>query len=138
MKAEAETAKVELTKAQEAELERVCKSEAASVRLIGVADDDLAEALFALKKSDAALAEQMLAILRTAHEQVKKSGLFDILGSSAPAPDSVQGRVLALAEELVTKSEGKLSLEQAKAQIWKSEPELFAEYSKEHQDRKKG
>ena len=129
-----EEAVTKLTKAQSEELERISLEKARKVALIGVGHEDLAALLLKAQTVDPELAEQLYKILATANEQVKKSGLFDVIGTTAPAPDSPLGRIEAIAREAVEKSEGKLTFEQAKAAAWKDNPELYAEYSKEHRE----
>jgi len=130
-----EEAVTKLTKAEAEQLERVSLEKARKVALIGVKNEDLAALLVKTQKADPELAEQLFAILKTANDQVRASGLFDVLGTTAPAPDSPEGRIEAIARESIAKSEAGLSFEVAKAQAWKDHPELYAEYQKSHKER---
>ena len=124
---EIDDTKTQLTKSQEAELVRVCKSEAQSVRQVGIGDEELTSLLIEAKKYDPAFAAKLLTILKTANEQIKKSGLFDIFGSAAAAPDSARGKIEAIAVAKVAKNAG-MSLAVARGEAWKEHPELFNEY----------
>jgi len=124
-----------LTKAEEAEIKRECVEKAQRVPLLGVEKDALAELLRKARTMDSALADELYNILKAAHEQVKKSGLFDVIGTSMAAPDSPLGRIEAIAKEKVEKSEGKLTIQKARAEAWKENPELATEYQAEHEER---
>ena len=73
--------------------------------------------------------DKLMALLDSCEEQVKKSKFFEEIGSSIPSEGSPEGKVDALAKELITKSTGKLSMVEAQAEIWKAHPELMKEYA---------
>lgn len=84
------------------------------------------------EKLEKAEAERLHQWLKAANERIEKGALFAELGRSAPASTgSVYERVRKMAEELVQKSERKLTIEQAMDDVLKQNPELEAEYLKE-------
>ena len=67
--------------------------------------------------------EKLEALFKATDEQLKQAGFFKEIGSAIPDEDSAEGKVEAMAKEMVEKGEAE-NLVIARAKIWKSHPEL--------------
>jgi len=67
--------------------------------------------------------EKLEALFKATDEQLKQAGFFKEIGSAIPDEDSAEGKVEAMAKEMVEKGEAE-NLVVARAKIWKSHPEL--------------
>lgn len=90
---------------------------------------ELGQLFMDLREIEQATKDKLVALLDSCEEQVKKSRFFEEIGSSLSAEDSPEGEVDALAREMVTKSDGKLSMIEAQAEVWRERPDLMKEYA---------
>ncbi len=71
--------------------------------------------------------------MKEASEALKGSALLKSAGSDAPdAGGSAWDKVEKMAREFVEKSDGTLSMEQARIRVMDSNPKLYQEYLSEH------
>lgn len=99
---------------------------------LGEKEDELAQRLYDMKKSNEANYDAYIAILEKSLGIVEKSGLFTEIGKSAGNADngSVQSKVEAKAQDLM-KSDSTLDYNTAIAKAWE-DPALLAEYDTEY------
>lgn len=83
------------------------------------------------RKVKQTLAASFERLLKSVEEVVKASELLRPRGSDQPMPGSALGKITQMAEALVQKGAGKLTQEQAWAQVVKANPGLYKEYRKE-------
>lgn len=102
---------------------------------LGEKEDELAQTLYDMKKSNEANYDAYIKILDKSLDMVNKSGLFTEIGKSAHgvAGDTL-GRVEAIASEIM-KSDTTMTREQAVAKAWIDHPELVAEYDNEYRSK---
>ena len=101
---------------------------------LGEDPDELAETLYALKKSDnPANYEAYLGVLDRSLDLVNKSGLFAEIGKSGhgAGDGSVQSRVEAAASE-IQKADPGLTRAAAVAKAWEAHPDWIVEYDQEY------
>ena len=101
---------------------------------LGEKEDELAERLYDMKKSNEANYEAYVAVLDKSLGLVEKSGLFTEIGKSSGAYGMASGaanRVEAIADEIM-KSNPEMTRTHAIAKAWEDHPELIAEYDKEY------
>lgn len=101
---------------------------------LGENEDELAQTLYDMKKSNEANYDAYISVLDKSLGLVEKSGLFAEIGKSTGAYGSTAGtvgKVEAIASEIL-KSEPTMSYEAAIAKAWEQNPELIAEYDKEY------
>jgi hypothetical protein len=105
---------------------------AESFGTVPMAKDELAGLLRIVDESDAEGAyESLTRLLAGVGQLVEKSEAFQELGGSGEAEDSqpgVMGKIDALADSYVQKSEGKITKEKAIAEVLKSNPALYTEW----------
>lgn len=100
---------------------------------LGEKEDELAQRLYDMKKSNPANYDAYIAILEKSLGMVEKSGLFAEVGKSFsgnPAGGTV-AKVEAKADEIM-KSDSSLTREEAIAKAWIDNPELIREYDEEY------
>lgn len=100
---------------------------------LGEKEDELAQRLYDMKKSNPANYDAYVAILDKSLGMVAKSGLFAEVGKSfsgTPAGGAV-AKVEAAANEIM-KSDASLTRDEAIAKAWIDHPELVAEYDAEY------
>lgn len=98
---------------------------------LGEKEDELANTLYEMKKSNESNYNAYIAILDKSLGLVEKSGIFAEIGKSAPASTgSVLDKIDAAATE-IQKSEN-CSRFVAVAKAWENHPELIAEYDAEY------
>lgn len=100
---------------------------------LGEKEDELAQTLYEMKKSNEANYNAYIAILDKSLGLVEKSGVFAEIGKNATGTGSgsVQEKVNAKAAE-IQKADPSCSYEMAIAKAWESSPELMAEYDAEY------
>ena len=101
---------------------------------LGKKEDDLAQTLYDMKKSNEANYNAYVAILDESLAMVQKSGLFAEVGKSAGGYSTAGGavaKVEAAANEIM-KSDASLSRDEAIAKAWIDHPELVREYEAEY------
>lgn len=101
---------------------------------LGKKEDELAQTLYEMKKSNEANYNAYIAILDESLGLVEKSGLFAEVGKSAGAAGATGGAVEkaeAKAREIM-KSDPGIDYTTAIAKAWEENPELFDEYDAEH------
>ena len=104
---------------------------------LGEKEDELAQTLYDMKKSNEANYNAYIAVLDKSLGLVEKSGLFAEIGKSAGAYGSAGGtaeKVEGIAQEIM-KSDSSMTREQAIAKAWEDHPELVAEYDKEYRSK---
>lgn len=128
VKAEFLRMKKSLDEAEDREMEALAKK----YELLGNKPEELAPILKSLKQAEDGSYEKVLGILDDSLAAVEKSGLFSEIGKSGHAAggSGAVAKAEAKAEEL-RKSRPELTKEQAMAEVWKSNPELMAEYEEE-------
>lgn len=100
---------------------------------LGEKEDELAQRLYDMKKSNPANYDAYIAILEKSLGMVEKSGLFSEVGKSFsgnPAGGAV-AKVEAAANEIM-KSDSSLTREEAIAKAWIDHPEFVREYDAEY------
>ena len=100
---------------------------------LGKNENELAQTLFDMKKSNEANYNAYIAILDESLGIVEKSGIFAEIGKSAggnATPAGAVGKIEAAASEIM-KSDSSLTREQAIAKAWEDNPDLAMEYEKE-------
>lgn len=101
---------------------------------LGEKEDELAERLYEMKKSNEANYNAYIDVLDKSLDLVEKSGIFTEIGKSGAAYGSArgpEGKIEAIASE-IRKSNPEMSYEQSVAKAWENNPELIAEYEKEY------
>ena len=99
---------------------------------LGKKEDELAQTLYDMKKSNEANYNAYIAILDESLGLVEKSGVFAEIGKSATGtPGTVVDKVEQAAGEIM-KSDATVTREQAIAKAWTDHPEWFAEYDAEY------
>lgn len=101
---------------------------------LGKKEDELAQRLYDMKKSNEDNYNAYVAILDESLAMVEKSGLFAEIGKSAGAHSTAGGavaKVEAAANEIM-KSDSSLTREEAVAKAWIDHPELVREYEAEY------
>lgn len=99
---------------------------------LGKKEDELAQTLYDMKKSNQANYDAYVAILDESLAMVEKSGLFTEIGKSAGGTGNgtVQSKVEAKAQEIM-KSDSNMDYNTAIAKAWE-DPALLAEYDSEY------
>jgi ABC-type thiamine transport system substrate-binding protein len=112
-------------------LTREFVAKAAEVNLVGKADE-VGDMLKAIAKTDSALADKVMGILKTAHARIQESGLFTEIGKENPsgAVTSAYDKIVAKAAEL-RKTSPALTEAQAFTKVYDSDSELREQYLKE-------
>lgn len=101
---------------------------------LGEKEDELAQRLYDMKKSNPANYDAYVAILDKSLGIVEKSGLFTEVGKSAGGYSTAGGavaKVEAAANEIM-KSDSSLTREEAVAKAWIDHPEFVREYDEEY------
>ena len=100
---------------------------------LGEKEDELAQTLYDMKKSNEANYNAYIAVLDKSLGMVEKSGLFAEIGKSASgsATGGVEAKVEAKANEIM-KADPNISRTDAIAKAWENSPELMAEYDAEY------
>lgn len=101
---------------------------------LGEKEDELAQTLYEMKKSNEANYDAYIAVLDKSLGLVEKSGIFTEIGKSGAAYGSsggTLGKVEAIASE-IQKADPAISREAAIAKAWETNPELIAEYEREY------
>lgn len=105
---------------------------------LGEKEDELAETLYEMKKSNSANYDAYIAVLDKSLDLVEKSGIFTEIGKSGAAYGATYGqatgtvgKVESIASE-IQKSDPNLSREAAIAKAWEQNPDLIAEYEAEY------
>jgi len=103
---------------------------------LGEKEDELAQTLYDMKKSNEANYDAYIAVLDKSLDLVEKSGIFTEIGKSGAAYGSnygggTVGKVESIASE-IRKSNPEMSYEASIAKAWESNPELIAEYEAEY------
>ena len=108
---------------------------------LGEKEDELAERLYEMKKSNEENYEAYIEVLDKSLDLVEKSGIFTEIGKSGAAygasygqASGTVGKVEAIASE-IRKSNPDISYETSIAKAWESNPELIAEYEREYAGR---
>ena len=106
--------------------------------VLGEDEQQLAETLYELKKSNEANYDAYINVLDKSLDLVEKSGIFTEIGKSGAgygATGGTIGKVEAIASE-IRKSNPEIGYEQSIAKAWEQNPELIAEYDREYSRRK--
>ena len=101
---------------------------------LGENEEELAQTLYDMKKSNEANYEAYINVLDKSLNLVEKSGIFAEIGKSGAAygaSGGTIGKVEAIASE-IRKSNPEMSYEASIAKAWENNPELIAEYEKEY------
>ena len=101
---------------------------------LGEKEDELAQRLYDMKKSNPSNYEAYVAILDKSLGMVEKSGLFTEVGKSFSGGNTAGGavaKVEAAANEIM-KSDSSLTREEAIAKAWIDHPEYVREYEAEY------
>ena len=103
--------------------------------VLGKKEDELAQTLYDLKKSDQKAYDSYVALLNEQVDMVEKSGMFTEIGKSARGPVVAGGDTQAKIENIATdiqKAEPTMDRVQAIAKAWEQHPELVAEYEQNY------
>ena len=101
---------------------------------LGENEDELAQRLYDMKKSDENVYKSYVAILDKSLGLVEKSGIFTEIGKSAGAQNTAAGaedKIAKKAEEIM-KSNPTMDFDTAVAKAWEENPALFDEYDSEY------
>lgn len=100
---------------------------------LGKKEDELAQTLYDMKKSDEATYNSYVALLDEHLGLVEKSGMFAEIGKSGGAggPATVEAKIEAKAAEIM-KSNPAINHTDAIAKAWDENPDLVDEYDKEY------
>lgn len=101
---------------------------------LGEKEDELAQTLYNLKKSNEANYDAYISVLDKSLNLVEKSGIFTEIGKSGAgygATGGTVGKVEAIASE-IRKSNPDMTYEASIAKAWEQNPELIAEYEREY------
>lgn len=101
---------------------------------LGKKEDELAQTLYQMKKSNAENYDAYIAILDESLALVEKSGMFTEIGKSAgnyTSGGNVESKIQAKANEIMKAAPG-MNRADAIAKAWTDSPELVAEYEKEY------
>lgn len=101
---------------------------------LGEKEEELAQTLYDMKKSNEANYEAYIAVLDKSLGLVEKSGIFTEIGKSGAAygaSGGTVGKIETIASE-IQKADPAMSREAAIAKAWEQNPELIAEYEKEY------
>ena len=104
---------------------------------LGEKEEELAQTLYEMKKSNAANYDAYINVLDKSLDMVEKSGIFAEIGKSGAAYGAAHGtveKVESIAGE-IRKSNPEMSYEASIAKAWEQNPELIAEYDKEYNGR---
>lgn len=103
---------------------------------LGEDEEELAQTLYNMRKSDEENYEAYIGILDKSLGLIEKSGLFAEIGKSAygASTGSTVSKIETLAGEIM-KSDSSMSREMAIAKAWSDHPELIAEYDAEYSGR---
>lgn len=105
---------------------------------LGEKEDELAEILYEMKKSNDANYEAYIGVLDKSLDLIEKSGIFAEIGKSGAAYGSAHGTAngtLSKIETIATeiqKSDASITREAAIAKAWETNPDLIAEYEREY------
>jgi hypothetical protein len=81
-------------------------------------------------------ATKIQTVLKSTNEQLRESGIFKEIGSAAMGETgSPSQKMNAIAKEKITKSDGKMTKEQAYVQALEENPEIYRDYKIEHDGR---
>jgi hypothetical protein len=126
------------------EAERVAKADTewiAKARAFdGLVDspEDFGRKLRQVAETDSELADEIAKALSAANEQVTKSSLFSEVGhNTAPAAGSAEEKISTIAKSLQEADPAK-SKEQAEAEAWEMNPELYEQHVAERQQALRG
>ena len=105
---------------------------------LGEKEDELAETLYEMKKSNDANYEAYIGVLDKSLELIEKSGIFAEIGKSGAAYSSAHGAASGTISKIETiateiqKSDASMTREAAIAKAWETNPDLIAEYEREY------
>lgn len=105
---------------------------------LGENEDELAQTLYDMKKSNEANYNAYISVLDKSLSLVEKSGIFTEIGKSGAGYSTAHGtvgKVESIAAE-IRKSNPEMSYEASIAKAWENNPELIAEYDKEYSGRR--
>lgn len=100
--------------------------------VLGEKENELAETLYALKKSDAAVYNAYVSMLDKQLELVNKSGLFTEIGKSGHGSGASTLERIETAASEIQKADPSLNRTAAIAKAWENHPELVEEYDAEY------
>lgn len=99
---------------------------------LGKKEDELAQTLYDMKKSNEANYNAFVAVLDEQLSLVEKSGIFAEIGKSASGvAGGVEAKIEAAADDIM-KSDATLTRVEAIAKAWENHPELIKEYDAEY------
>lgn len=101
---------------------------------LGKKEDELAQTLYDMKKSNEANYNAYIAVLDESLDMVEKSGIFAEIGKSAGGfggPVGVEAKIEAKAAEIM-KADPTMNRTSAIAKAWDENPDLVDEYDKEY------
>lgn len=105
---------------------------------LGEKEDELAETLYEMKKSNDANYEAYIGVLDKSLDLIEKSGIFTEIGKSGAAYSSAHGTATGTLSKIETiateiqKSDASMTREAAIAKAWETNPDLIAEYEREY------
>ena len=129
---------LESTRAEVAELKKSLEMKelsdiAKKYAILGKKEDELANTLYEMKKSDEKSYNAYIALLDEQKDLVEKSGIFTEIGKSAGAYTGVSGaaaKIEAKAQEIM-KADPSIDATTAIAKAWEENPDLMDEYESE-------
>ena len=125
---EAKEAKELIEKMQTDDNKRQWVEKASVFKHVPLKAEELAELLMNASKEDA---EKLTNTFASVETMLSKGKFFSEIGTTAPPEGSAEAKVETLAKELIAKSEGKMSMVQARAEIFKKNHELLRQHSDE-------
>ncbi len=102
---------------------------------LGEKEDELAQRLYDMKKSNEENYNAYISILDKSLGLVNKSGLFSEIGKSAHGTSGTAADKIGVAAGEIMKSDPTISREQAIAKAWENHPEILSEYEAEYNAR---
>lgn len=101
---------------------------------LGKKEDELAQTLYDMKKSNEANYNAYIAVLDESLGLVEKSGVFSEIGKSAPGVKAQGGAVAKVeaAADAIMKADPSMTRVEAVAKAWTDHPEFVAEYEAEY------
>ena len=130
---------LESTRAEVAELKKSLEMKelsdvAKKYTILGKKEDELANTLYEMKKSDENSYKAYIALLDEQKDLVEKSGLFTEIGKSAGAYTGMSdaaAKIEAKAQEIM-KADPSIDATTAIAKAWEDNPDLMDEYESEY------
>ena len=117
---------------QSAKMAQIAKA-AQEFVAVPMASEKLGELLHVVRKADEAQAGVLEELLKSTNEALRQSALFSEMGSVGGRGGSVVEKIEGMADQLIQKSEKRLTKEQAFTQVLADNPDLYNQFLKSEQ-----